>query len=109
METVIESIKEGLRRAGASKVAVNRAGACVLLEAPLSSGDVLVAMIREGGARGRYVVKLTLASKLASYGLSCTAVEYCPHGLFIIGGAEDLMERVADKVRKLLGTVKQSA
>jgi len=107
VESAVESVKEGLRRAGASRVAVSKAGACILLEAPLRSGDVLVAMVREGRARGRYVVKLTLASRLASYGLSCTAVEYCPHGLFVIGSPEELAERVAGKALKLSRRARQ--
>ncbi len=102
LDDVVNAVKEGLRRAGAEKVAVSRGGGCVIVEAPISN-DVIVASVAQGSVDGYYVVKLVPASKAAETGLTCVGLEYTPYGLFIISdNLEEITEKVAVKASKLL-------
>ncbi len=102
LDDVVSAVKEGLRRAGAERVAASRGGRCVIVEAPIGN-DVIIASVTQGSVDGYYVVKLVPASKAAETGLTCVGLEYTPHGLFIISNdLKEIAEKVAVKASKLL-------
>ena len=102
LDDVVNAVKEGLRKAGAERVAVSRGGGCVIVEAPIG-GDVIVASVTQGSVNGYYVVKLVPASKAAETGLTCIGLEYTPYGLFIVSNdLNEITEKVAVKTIKLL-------
>ncbi len=102
LDDVVDAVKEGLRRAGAERVAASRGGRCVIVEAPIGN-DVIIASVTQGSVDGYYVVKLVPASKAAETGLTCVGLEYTPHGLFVISNdLKEITEKVAVKASKLL-------
>ena len=102
LDDVVDAVKEGLRRAGAERVAASRGGRCVIVEAPIGN-DVIIASVTQGSVDGYYVVKLVPASKAAEIGLTCVGLEYTPHGLFVISNdLKEITEKVAVKASKLL-------
>jgi len=102
LDKVVSAVKEGLRKAGAERVAVSRGGGCVIVEAPINN-DVIIASVTQGSVNGYFIVKVVPASKAAETGLTCIGLEYTPYGLFIISSdLLEITEKVAVKSSKLL-------
>ncbi len=99
---VLEAVKEGLASAGVGRFAVRDELDCVIIEAPVKD-DVILLAVFEGKRKGRYVIKVTLASKAVNALWGCEGLKYSPYGLYaIIDDVSIVKEVIEKKVRALL-------
>ncbi len=98
---IAELIKEALLTAGAKRVAVRTEIDCLLLEADFLD-EVIISTIYNPPKSNFYLVKITPASK--AYGLlkGCEALKYTPYGLYALIQTYSDLEKVIEKVRKVL-------
>ncbi|MCD6324154.1 MAG: hypothetical protein J7L55_03505 [Desulfurococcales archaeon] len=108
-DEVLSKVKEGLRDAGADRVASSRdlSRECRLVEADFGD-EVLITALFETPVEGEVLFKITPSSRIFFGTPSCNSVKYTPYGIYGFASMEELREevrRVAEKVLRLARNV----
>ncbi len=105
---IISEVKEGLRIAGALKVAASRdvGNECRLVEADFGE-EVLMVALFETPLKDEVLFKVVPSSKIYAYLPTCSGVKFTPYGLYGLSHASRVKEAVSKKAKEVLRLSKE--